>query len=354
MDTLTQMALGATVGQAAFHHRFGRQAALLGALGGLLPDLDVIPIAVMGPLAEWRYHRGLSHALWVGLVLGPLLGWALARVEGRRRGGFARGPDPGRRQAFTALFVLALVTHPLLDLFTVYGTQLLAPFSSYRFALSGVPIIDPAYTLVLVAALGVGLVAPKRTRLATGAALLGLALTTAYLFLGLAQNGRAEAEARRQLAAEGVRYDRLRVYTTVFQIWLRRVVVRTPQEVRVGFVSTWAPQPIRWTRYPVPESPLVARTRDTEAGRVFEWFTSEETLATVRPAEGGGTIVELTDARYGVPGGNERGFWGLRAVFGAEGRLAGAPARFGIPRAVDRGAIQALFRASFGLPNDRY
>src|SRR5687767_7719315 len=70
MDTLTQMALGAAVGQAGFHRRFGRRAALFGAVGGLLPDLDVVPIAFMGPLAEWRYHRGISHALWVGLVLG--------------------------------------------------------------------------------------------------------------------------------------------------------------------------------------------------------------------------------------------------------------------------------------------
>ncbi len=350
MDTLTQMALGAAVGQAGFHRRFGRRAALFGAVGGLLPDLDVVPIAFMGPLAEWRYHRGISHALWVGLVLGPVLGAALARRDARR----APGADPGRLRAWTALFVLVLVTHPLLDLFTVYGTQLLAPFSTRRFALPGVPIIDPAYTGILAAALALGALRPARARLATVAACAALVLTTGYLVLGLAQNARAEAEARRQLAVEGVRYERVRVYTTIFQIWLRRVVVRAPDEVWVGFVSTWSPRPIRWTRYPVPTSPLVDHVRATEAGRVFEWFTSGETLATVRAVEEGRIVVELTDARYGFPGGSERGFWGVRGVFDAEGRLVAEPVRFSIPRHVDRGALAALVRAAFGWPSDRY
>ncbi|HEX7126150.1 MAG TPA: metal-dependent hydrolase [Thermodesulfobacteriota bacterium] len=354
MDPLTQMALGATVGQAGFRRRLGRRAALVGAVAALLPDLDVVPVAFMGPLAEWRYHRGITHALWFGLVLGPVLGAAIARWETRRAPGPAPGADPGRVRAWIALLVLALVTHPLLDVLTVYGTQLLAPFSTRRFALSAVPIIDPVYTGILVAALAVGLLRPARARLAAAAACAALIVGTGYLFLGLAQNARAEAEARRQLAAEGVRYDRVRVYTTIFQIWLRRVVVRRPDEVWVGFVSTWSPRPIRWTRYPVPESPLVDRVRATEAGRTFEWFTSGETLAVVRPAERGGAVVELTDLRYGLPGGNERGFWGVRGVFDAAGRLVAEPTRFSIPRQVDRGALGALVRAAFGRPNDRY
>ena len=45
---------------------------------------------------------------------------------------------------------LCLVTHPLLDAFTVYGTQILLPFSDYPVGWSTLFIIDPLYTLPLV------------------------------------------------------------------------------------------------------------------------------------------------------------------------------------------------------------
>ena len=57
---------------------------------------------------------------------------------------------------------LALVTHPLLDAMTVYGTQLLLPFTHTPYAVGSVFIIDPLYTLplllgVLLALLGLTL-----------------------------------------------------------------------------------------------------------------------------------------------------------------------------------------------------
>ena len=45
------------------------------------------------------------------------------------------------------LFFWSLFTHPILDCFTPYGTQLFAPFSSYRVALNNIAVADPAYTL---------------------------------------------------------------------------------------------------------------------------------------------------------------------------------------------------------------
>ena len=44
MDTATQALLGAVVGQAGFSHKLGRRALIWGAVGGLLPDLDVFSI----------------------------------------------------------------------------------------------------------------------------------------------------------------------------------------------------------------------------------------------------------------------------------------------------------------------
>ena len=86
MDTATQALLGTVVGQACFSHKLGRRALAFGAVGGLLPDLDVIVMASHGPFAEFVYHRGSTHAIWFGPVAGPLLGWAIwsfYRARGR-------------------------------------------------------------------------------------------------------------------------------------------------------------------------------------------------------------------------------------------------------------------------------
>ena len=143
MDPLTQGLLGAACGQAVYGRALGRRAVIWGAAIGMSPDLDVV-LNATGPMGEWLWHRGFTHALWFGPLLGPLPGWLLWRWKG------------GRLRDWIGLAILALFTHPLLDVWTTYGTQLLAPFSRHRFALDAVGIIDPAYTLVLGAAVVAG------------------------------------------------------------------------------------------------------------------------------------------------------------------------------------------------------
>ena len=144
MDPLTHGLLGACVGQTLYGRSLGRPALVWGAVLGMAPDLDILARPA-DPLAEWIWHRGFTHALWFGPVVGGLVGYALWRWKG------------GALSAWLALAVMALLTHPLLDLFTSWGTQLLAPFSNRRFALDAVAIIDPAYSLVLAAGIALGL-----------------------------------------------------------------------------------------------------------------------------------------------------------------------------------------------------
>jgi inner membrane protein len=94
---------------------------------------------------------------------------------------------------------LALVTHPLLDAMTVYGTQLALPFSARPFGLGSVFIIDPLYTLPLLAGLGVTL-ASQRQR----ANAIGLALSTVYLGWGVIAQAHVERIAREALATQGL------------------------------------------------------------------------------------------------------------------------------------------------------
>jgi len=84
VDTPTQALLGAVVGQACFSEKLGKRALWWGALGGAIPDLDVLSVAFMGPWAEFLYHRGPTHALWFGPVVGSLLGYGVWRWYGRK------------------------------------------------------------------------------------------------------------------------------------------------------------------------------------------------------------------------------------------------------------------------------
>jgi inner membrane protein len=263
-------------------------------------------------MAEWLWHRGPTHALWFGPVVGPALGLLLWKWKG------------GRFRDWAGLCAVALFTHPLLDAFTTYGTQLLAPFSRHRFAWDAVAIVDPLYTALAAALLASGMTFPPAAR---RVAWVGLALSSAYVGLGLFVNQRAEAVARAQLVAEGVSVTRVSAYPTLFQLPFRRIVARSPDEVRVGWLSVLAPRPIVWERFEAAGGPLVEAARGTEEARVLEWFAMGEATPRVEPTADG-TVVEFDDLRYGFPGRPRDGLWGVRVRLDAAGRPIGHGERF--------------------------
>ncbi|HLA79602.1 MAG TPA: metal-dependent hydrolase [Vicinamibacteria bacterium] len=345
MDTITQGLLGAACGQALYAKALGRRAVLWGAVGGLIPDLDMAVIPLLGPLAEFRYHRSATHSLAFGPLVGVVLGYLAYRLAGRRHG----TAGAGAVSAWIGLYVVSLVTHPLLDLFTTYGTQLLWPLSHRRFALDAVAILDPFYSILLVAALWMGHAKRERPALGSRSAWAALGLSTAYLFYGLLLNQQAEGLAHRQLAREGSVGAQLRSYPTLLQPWLRRIVVREPApgEVGVGFLSLLRPGNIGWQRFKPAQGPLAAALRETPEGRLFEWFAMGETAA--RQTETAtGTLVEIEDLRYGYGERPDEGLWGIRGRFDGERRPLGGVERFTRqPRGVAR-ALGLLWRSTFG------
>lgn len=333
MDTFTQAVLGAAVGQAAEAHRLGRRALLWGAVGGLLPDADLL-WATPGTLAEFELHRGFTHALWFGPVVGSALGllsWWLDRRDG------VAAP----RRAWIRLWVLALFTHPLLDVFTSYGTQLLAPFSRQRFAIDAVPIIDPVYTLILLAALAVGwrhvAIAPKARTVAA----IALMASSSYVLLGWGLNEVATRRARAQIGP-GARVD---VYPTLLQPWVRRVVARREDEVMVGLIRVPGTKPVRWQTFSPARGRIVVATHATPEGLLLEWFAIGQVTASVVRLDEGRVAVELDDLRYGFAGDPRHGLWGIRAIYGPDGRRIGRPERIDrAPRGSRAAQIGALWR----------
>jgi len=226
MDSVTQAVLGAAVGVAVMGRRTAVwKAAVAGAVAGTVPDLDVL-VSHGDPVLDMVQHRSHSHSLfWLSLA-GPAAGWLLARWLG----------EGALRWRWAFAIWLALVTHPLLDAFTVYGTQLLQPFSDRPFGLGSVFIVDPFYTVPMI----VGVAWALRSRGSTrGLAANGLALAVscAYLGWGVVVQHQVEAVARESLAAHGVAAQRVLVTPVAFTSLLWRVVAVGEGHYYEGFHS---------------------------------------------------------------------------------------------------------------------
>jgi inner membrane protein len=239
MDSLTQLVLGATVGVAVM----GRatrpaRAAAWGAVAGTLPDLDVL-IDQGDPILDMVLHRAESHAFfWLTLFSLPFA-WAVARLHG----------ETDRWRHWWLALWLALVTHPMLDLLTVYGTQVLLPFTDQAWGLGSVFIIDPLVTLPWAIGLGVALRAatPERARRAS---LVGLSLGVAYLAWGAAVQQHVLSKARDSLRAAGLPAEQVLATPTPFNTLLWRVVSVGDGQYHEGFHSLLdAPGPIRFDRF---------------------------------------------------------------------------------------------------------
>jgi len=221
MDSITQAALGAGIVGAVLGRQVGRRALLAGAVLGTLPDMDVV-IRYADPLTGMISHRGFSHSVFVlsaaAVVLTVLAASRLCRADK------PNDDAPSRLRLFMAIW-LALITHPLLDAFTAYGTQLFWPFKPTPTSWASIFIIDPFFTLPLLGAVlwtALRGHTPKRGAVLTGT----LAWCVVYLGLSLVAKQLVETRARQQLQAAGHTVVETFSVPQPFSILLWRVVSR--------------------------------------------------------------------------------------------------------------------------------
>lgn len=287
MDSLTQILLGGAVAAAVAPAGHRRAAVLAGAALGTLPDLDVLPIALWtdDQVQRVTLHRGATHSLlvlpWLGLAL-----WAWFRTRGGR---VARSP-----WRWLLAIELALVTHPLLDAFTVYGTQLLWPLSTPPVMWSSVFIIDPLYTVWLLGGCVVAWFARER-RAAQVALVAALALSSGYLGFSLLAKSAVERHAQAALEPMGLA-DASRLSVPMpFTTLLWQVLVMTPDGYLVGERSLVADRgPMRFTHHGF-DLAAHAQAARYPATRRLDWFTHGFWKAEERD----GRLV-VTDLRMGL------------------------------------------------------
>jgi inner membrane protein len=154
MDSLTQLTFGAACGEAILGQKVGRKALVWGAVLGTLPDLDVF-IPLGGPVNDFVYHRGFSHSLILLALLSPMIAWLISKIH----------PDTKRYyRGWVLLSFLVLEASVLLDLLTIYGTQIFWPFDTTPMAIPVLFIIDPLFTLPILSGVLAALVLKESVR----------------------------------------------------------------------------------------------------------------------------------------------------------------------------------------------
>ncbi|WP_441000079.1 metal-dependent hydrolase [Fodinibius sp. SL11] len=174
MDTVTQITLGAAVGEALLGKRIGNKAALWGAAFGVLPDLDVLASPFVSEVQALAIHRGITHSLFFCVVAAPLFGWLLWRYQ----------KDEVGWRNWSWLVFWVFLTHIFIDVCTSYGTQVFQPFSNYSLSFNSIFIIDPFYTLPLLGGIGTALFLNRNSQHRRWANWLGIGISSLYLILG--------------------------------------------------------------------------------------------------------------------------------------------------------------------------
>ena len=286
MDSITHLFIGGAIAAALAPPAQRRAAMLAGAVLNSLPDLDVLPLFLTDdPVVRMTWHRAATHSLFVLAIVGMLL-WLGFRARGKR---VAEAPV-----RWFWIFQACLLTHPLIDACTVYGTQLWWPLPVAPTMWSTLFIIDPALTLPLVVGCACALWFGARPQ-AGRAVAASLAIACAYVGWSFVAKAMIDRQARESLAAIGLGDAPRFSVPMPFNTLLWRVVAMTPDGFVEGERSLIADRgPIRFAHHGSDWRAL-DEVRDTPQVARLLWFNHHFAKAQVHDGQ-----LVLTDLRMGA------------------------------------------------------
>jgi len=356
MDSLTQIVLGAACGEAVLGKKVGNRAMLWGAVGGTIPDLDVLANFMLTDMQALAFHRGISHSFLFAATTPFLFGWLVNKLyqSGRYQNKYykllvflstllflvlavfilnlatvvisgslsylilagsvglsiwgliylfgsylSRDLEPinATQSDWTKVFFWSILTHPILDTFTAYGTQLFAPFSSYRVAFNTISVADPLYTIPFLLCL-IGASFIKRNRpMRRYLNYLGILLSSAYLMFTVFNKKRVDRVFEKSLQAENINFERFRTGPSIFNNILWQGVAETSDGYYYGTYSLLDKQAKVFRFYNTPKNhDLIDAYREDSDIQTLKWFT--DGYFTVTPMRG--DTLQIGDLRYGT------------------------------------------------------
>jgi inner membrane protein len=322
MDSLTQLTLGASVGEIVLGKKIGNRAVVWGAVAGSFPDLDIVIAPFTDDIGFIVHHRAISHSLLLPVIASPILGWLLAKW-------YRNHPAGLDYRHWTRLFFWCLLTHLILDVLTVYGTQILLPFSDYRAAIGSIFIIDPLYTIPLLAGVAASLFLKPTSAVRRTVNYAGIVASSCYLLLTLCNKCYVEQVFSRSLTKQNITANRFMTNPTPLNNVLWYCIAEDTDGYHLGYYSLLdRSRDVEFTYIPRHAEPIT----DFEDAYVIDrliWFS--DGYYAVRKEQGelvfhnikfGNMTLNKTEERfvfsYLIESGDEGGL-SARQVFRAEG-----------------------------------
>ena len=361
MDSLTQIVLGAGVGELILGRKLGNRAMVWGAIAATIPDLDVFSSPFFSPAEGLRTHRGFSHSIFFALLapllyallieklyssgfylragwkwavyvlgilgiffvgilpgaislyntfawwswllagLGLFLGWVLFSRYGKN---YFRNSEPIDLPSYSELywfFFWTTVTHPILDCFTVYGTQLFAPLSRIRISWDNISVVDPAYTLLFGIPLVISALYSRQDKLRLVFCTMGLVLSTLYLNGTFHTKNKVNHIIESSLSKNRVEYSRFMNNPTIFNNILWTSTVETKEAFLFGNYSLLdKSENVIFKSIPKNYDLLSAAKEDDYDVNTIKWF-SKGYYTVLKRKDG---RLQVNDMRYGTFGGD--------------------------------------------------
>lgn len=268
MDSLTQIVLGAAVGEAVLGKKVGNKAMLYGAIAGTIPDLDAFAGMFTGTITATEIHRGFTHSIVFSVLFAPLFGWLISKIEKKSKATWKN---------WSWLMFWGFFTHPLLDAHTTWGTQLFWPFE-LRLAYKNIFVIDPLYTvpflILLILAMRQKRGTAKRRKLNNW----GLVISSIYLLIVTpALKLYTFTKFTEALDNQGIAYRKISTKPAPLNAVLWSANVEVEDAYLIGNYSIFDSQPIHFVSYPKNHA-LLGEWRDREnINRLIDvaqgWYT---------------------------------------------------------------------------------
>ncbi|MBP0905081.1 metal-dependent hydrolase [Mariniflexile gromovii] len=234
MDSLTQIVLGAACGEAVLGKKIGNKALLFGAIGGTIPDLDVFigNIIYHHEIDAMLFHRGFMHSILFSILAAFMLGWGVYKLynSGNRFG-------TTTKKDWMLLFFWSLFTHPILDCFTPYGTQLFAPFSNYRVAFNNIAVVDPVYTLPFLICMIVVMFFKRKDHRRRFWLKLGIGISSVYMVLTVVNKLYVDTLFRKSIAESNMHIKRFSTQPSIFNNILWYAIAEADSSYYVSYYS---------------------------------------------------------------------------------------------------------------------
>ena len=334
MDSITQITLGAAVGEIVLGKKVGNRAMLWGGIAGTIPDLDILLNAVMDPINALAQHRGFSHSFVFAIISCWGFGWLVHKLyesETYKKPWYkgivmigaliallfvssfinaifwaARGNifipsvvicliasiylmfrfyknyfkgEPKEVNTtykdWVLLFFWCIITHPILDSFTVYGTQLFQPFSDYRVGFDNISVVDPLYTmwyLLLIPALYINRKSILRQRFA----IFALIFSTTYLVFTGFNKIRVNSVFKVSLNDRNLKVDRFMTGPTIANNLLWHCIAESDSVYYQGLYSINDKIPRLSRILAIPKRHhLIEEYKDDHIIETLRWFSND-------------------------------------------------------------------------------